>query len=214
MSSAQNNAADPLSALVQLLDVSEDPQFQLDLLKGMSEGLKGRRGVKMPEKWDVVEKKLSSSPNAQVRELAKSLSVTFGSQAAFNTLRATLLDANAGASARSNALSSLLQAKDPELAPVLQKLLGDPVVRAGALRALGTYDDPQTPAAILKVYPSLAGTEKAAALGTLSARATYAKALLAAVVESKVPAKDLTADVVRQLRNFKDPEINSQVAKN
>jgi putative heme-binding domain-containing protein len=88
------------------------------------------------------------------------------------------------------------------------------VVRGGALRALATYDDAQTPAAILKVYPSLVGTEKAAALGTLSARPTYAKALLAAMADGKVPRKDLTADVVRQLRNFKDPEINAQVAKN
>jgi len=210
---AADDSSEGLSALVELLGSNDDPQFQLDLLKGMSDGLKGRREVKMPAGWEKVAEKLSKSPNAQVRELSQSLSVTFGSASALTALRETLLNKNAGAAVRSNALASLLQAKDAKLPATLQSLLADPLMRGGALRGLAAYDDAKTPAAILDVYPSLSPAEKKDALNTLSSRAAYAKPLLAAVNEKKIPSKDLTADIVRQLRKFKDPEINDQVSK-
>jgi putative heme-binding domain-containing protein len=204
---------DALGSLVKLLAGSDDPQFQLDILKGMSDGLKGRRVVRMPAGWEPLAEKLGTSPNAQVRELAQSLSVTFGSPSAFAALRRTLLDTSAGAAARSNALASLSSARDAQLPSALYELLGDPLMRGGAIRALAAYDDPKTLSAILKIYPSLDETEKRDALTTLSSRAPYAKALLAAVAENKIAAKELTADLVRQLRSLKDEELNQQVAK-
>ena len=213
-SHAADDSAGGLAALVELLGSTDDPQFQLDVLKGMSDGLKGRREVKMPAGWEKVADKLGQSPNPQVRELSQSLSVTFGSAAALQALRETLLNKNAGAAARSNALASLLQAKDANLPAALQPLLKDPVMRGGALRGLAAYDDAKTPAAILDLYPSLSAAEKKDALNTMSSRAAYAKPLLVAVGDKKVPSKDLTADIVRQLRSFKDPQINEQVTKN
>src|SRR6266566_2180468 len=99
---AQND--DALPALVQVLAQTDDPQFQFDVLKGMSEGLKGRRGVKMPAGWEPLSAKLSKSPNAQVRELAQSLSLTFGSASALASLRQVLMDRQADAAARKSAL--------------------------------------------------------------------------------------------------------------
>jgi len=210
---AADESADGLNTLTELLGSNDDPQFQLDLLKGMSEGLKGRRSVPMPRGWETVAEKLAKSPNAQVREMAQSLSVTFGSPAALRALRATLLDRNASTAARSNALATLLAAKDPQLPPALQQLLNDSALRAGALRGLAAYDDAKTPGAILAVYPSLSATEKKDALNTLASRAANAKPLLAAVAEKKIPAQDLTAELVRQLRNLKDPQIDERVTK-
>src|SRR6266436_5247399 len=106
---AQND--DALPALVEVLGQTDDSQFQFDVLKGMSEGLRGRRGVKMPAGWEAVSAKLSKSPNAQVRELAQSLSLTFGSASALASLRQVLMDRQADAAARKNALDSLLQTK-------------------------------------------------------------------------------------------------------
>ena len=208
---AQNDEA--LTALVQVLGENDDVQFQLDVLRGMSEGLKGRRGVKMPQGWDDVATKLGKSSNREVRELAQSLSLTFGSAAAMNSLRNTLADANADPAARRNALESLVQARDPNLPPVLQKLLSDPAVRAAAVRGLAAYDDPKSAEVLLNLYNSLNQAEKKDALNTLVSRAGYAKALLSAVGNKSVPARDLSADIVRQLRNFKDTEINQQVEK-
>lgn len=208
---AQNEEA--LTALVQVLGENEDPQFQLDVLKGLSDGLKGRRGLKMPQGWEQVAAKLSKSPNTQIRELAQSLSLTFGSATAMAALRRTLTDANAEPATRRSALESLVQARDATLPGVLQQLLSDAAVRAAAMRGLAVYDDPKTADSILTVYPSLNQTEKKDALNTLVSRTSYAKALLGAVDKRTVPARDLSADIVRQLRNFKDTEINEQVEK-
>jgi len=208
---AQND--DALPALVQVLGTSDDPQFQLDILKGMSDGLTGRRNVPMPAGWEDIAAKLSKSQDARVRGLVQSLSVTFGSSSALNSFRQTLLDSKANAKTRQAALDSLLAAKDPALASSLQQLLKDPAVRAGALRGLAAYDDAKTPAAILEIYPTLTAAEKKDALNTFVSRAAFSKPLLAAVAAGTVPTKDLTADVVRQLRNFKDADLNAQVTK-
>ncbi len=211
---AAESSTEALNALTQVLAGSDDAQFQLDILKGMSDGLKGRRDVKMPAGWDPVAESLARSANAQVRELAQSLSVTFGSAKALAALRATLANANADAVQRKSALATLLQARDPQLPAALQALIKDPGVSADALRGLAAYDDAKTPAAILDAYPSLGLGEKRDALNTLSSRVPYAKALLTAIGGMKVPAKDLTADILRQLQNLKNPELNDQVAKN
>src|SRR3989442_12307271 len=159
--------SDALPALVQVLGQTDDPQFQFDVLKGMSEGLKGRRGVKMPAGWEPLSAKLSKSPNAQVRELAQSLSLTFGSASALASLRQVLMDGRADAAARQSALDSLLQTKAPSLAATLPQLLKDPALRSLALRGLANYDDPKIPGTILAIYNSLSGTEKKDALNTL-----------------------------------------------
>jgi putative heme-binding domain-containing protein len=210
---APGQSDDALPALTQLLGTSDDPQFHLDLLKGMSEGLKGRREVKMPAGWEEVSAKLAKSPNSQVRELAQSLSVTFGSASALASLRARLLDPQAEGKARLSALDALLAAKDATLPAALQSLLKDPVVRGAALRGLATYDDPKTPETILQVYDSLSAAEKRDALSTLVSRTAFAQLLLAALAEHKIPQRDLTADLVRQLRNLKDHALNQQVEK-
>ena len=210
---AADDDGEGLAALVELLGSSDDAQFQLDVLKGLSEGRKGRRGGKMPAGWEPVAAKLGKSGNAQVRELAQSLSVTFGSASALQALHATLLDTSSSLAARSNALVSLLAAKDPTLPPTLHALLKDPAMRGGAMRGLAVYDDAKTPAAILEIYPALTATEKRDALNTLAARAPSAKALLNAIAEKKIPASDLSADIIRQLRSLKDAQLNEQVAK-
>jgi putative heme-binding domain-containing protein len=210
---AADDAAEGLAALVELLSSSDDPQFQYDVLKGLSDGLKGRREVKMPAGWDAVATKLAKSSDARVRDLSQSLSVTFGSASALATLREVLLNPKSATATRSNALVSLLSAKDPKLPPALQSLLTDPVMRSGALRGLAAYDDVKTPAAIIEAYASLNALEKKDALNTLVSRAAYARPLLAAVSEKKIPSKDLSADLVRLLRNLKDPQLNEQVTK-
>ena len=111
-------AADSLPQLAQLLAQSDDAQFQLDLLRGLTAALQGRRSAPMPAGWDAVETKLAISPNSEVRTLTQSLSLTFGSPNARAALRQTAQDAQADADVRRKALDSLLAAREPELPPV------------------------------------------------------------------------------------------------
>ena len=54
---AQADPQDPLAALVEVLKVSDDDGFRLDILKGIRDGLKGRTTVQMPKGWPEVSGK-------------------------------------------------------------------------------------------------------------------------------------------------------------
>ena len=104
--------------------------------------------------------------------------------------------------------------KDPALVGALHG--SGASTRSSAARpsaALAAYDDPATPEVLIKAYPSLGPTERRDALNTLAAARRPAAALLAAVEAGKVPRGDLTADLVRQLRNLKDAELDAQIGQ-
>ncbi len=204
---------DLLPQVVQILVTTDDPQFQLDILRGIAEALKGQRSVPMPKGWNAVETKLSGSSNPQIRALSQSLSLTFGSTNALVSLTKTLMDPSAELDARRTALDSLLGTHDASLAPSLQGLLKDGNLRGQAIRALASYDDSKTPDAILSIYASLDDGEKRDALNALASRAAFAGPLLVAVADGKVSRNGLTAEIIRQLRNLKNPEIDQQLAK-
>ena len=204
---------DSLSGLVTILRETEDTQLQLDVLRGVSEALKGKRGLPMPEGWSEVERKLGESSSEEVRLLTQSLGLAFGSQRALNELREVVRNPNGNAATRRSALESLLANRDPELPGLLLTLLDDPALRGAALRGLAQFEQPAAPRAVLERYAELNATEKRDALNTLASRAVYAKPLLAAVAEGKVPRQDLTADLVRQLRNLKSTELDEEIQK-
>jgi putative heme-binding domain-containing protein len=204
---------DPLAALVEVLKISDDDAFRLDILRGIRDGLKGRTTVAMPKGWPEVSAKLAKSPSGEVRSLAQMISITFGDPTALTSLRSLLADPRAGTNDRKAALESLLGAKDRELPPVLLAMLSDESMRAVAIRALGSYEEPSTPARILAAYGSLQLAEKRDAINTLGARKSYAKDLLAALKAGTIPKTDLTAAAARQLSDLGDAEITAWIAK-
>ncbi|MBP9903164.1 MAG: DUF1080 domain-containing protein, partial [Verrucomicrobia bacterium] len=199
--------------LVTKLAAQVDAAKQLDMLAGFSAALRGQRNVPMPQGWDALETRLAASPNPDIRAAAESLALTFGSQRALASLRATLTNSSAPTAAREAALNALRDAKEPELPDLVFGLLAEPAMRGAALRAIAGFNDPRTPDAILKIYGALDGSQKRDALHTLGARATFALPLLAAVQAGVVAKSDVTAEVVRQLRNLKDPAVVAQVGK-
>jgi len=205
--------SDPLPMLVHVLRGTADPELQLDILRGLSAAFKGRRQVPMPKGWQAVEAQLQGSPNADVRSLAQSLSLTFGSTGALVTLRKTASARSGHLNARRTALNSLLDIKDAGLPPLLQQLLNDADLRGPAVRGLAAYDDPKTPAAILAVYNSLDGSEKRDALNTLASRAAFAEPMLAAMAQGTIPRNALTAEIIRQLRNLRNAGIDAELQK-
>ncbi|HLF93113.1 MAG TPA: family 16 glycoside hydrolase [Planctomycetota bacterium] len=202
---------DNLSALVQILKSSDDEGFQLDILKGIRDGLKGRTTVKMPQGWQEVSGKLSKSANAEVRSLAQALSTVFGDRQSLLAMQVLLADTKGDLAGRKSALETLLGAKDPGLPPILQALLKDSSMRGPAIRALAAYDDPKTPTLILDLYPALDVVEKRDAINTLLARLASAKALLEALKRKSVPRGDLTAASIRALREHRDAAIDSWI---
>ena len=205
--------AEALAALVEVLKEVDDPAFHLDILKGISAALKGQRNIKMPKGWKEIAPKLAKSSNAEVRQLAQTLSLTFGSKAALDALRKVLADGKANLADRQKALAALVAARDRALPEVLRGLLREKALRREALRGLGAFEDAKTSAAILKIYTKLGTAGKRDALMTLSSRVSFAKALMAAVARGVVKSNELPADIVRQLRVHGVKDINATLDK-
>ncbi len=183
------------------------------MLTGIQEGLRGRRQVAMPAEWPSVFPSLAADPDARVRSRATALALRFGDPKARAALRAVLTDSRAGVEPRREALTALLRVKDEHLPEQLRGLVLDPALGGEAVRGLGSYDDPATPDILLASYSRLGRAERRDALNTLASRRDWARALLAAVEIRRLPSADLTADLVRQLRNLRDPQVDAAVQK-
>lgn len=206
---AQHGTPEALEGLV--VAIPPDDAGRTLFLREAAAGLEGRRQVPMPPSWTAVYEQLAKSDDAVVRGAAEGLALTFGDEQAAARLEATLLNAKLPAERRIAALSALLKARVAGLAPKLQTLLSDETVRAPAIRALAAYDDPQTPSAVLGKYAALSPAEKRDAVATLASRLPYARALLDAVEAQTVAGTDLSADLVRQLRNLKDKALDDRI---
>jgi putative membrane-bound dehydrogenase-like protein len=203
----------PVEALVKLIADHPSADFQLDLLTGMADSLRGRQKAPAPGSWPTLQKKLSVSPSMVVQNRFRELGVVFGDGRAVGELRAIAADSKADPEARRQALGILVANHPPELLPLLKKLVSDRATVAQAMRGLAAYDDAGTPALILRYWDHLRPEEHADGVATLASRPAYAKALLKAVADGKIERTDLTAFHARQIHNFNDGQLNEQLAK-
>jgi putative membrane-bound dehydrogenase-like protein len=210
---AAMDTPESLVLLVKHLGQTTDSGVQHTILAGINESLKGRRHVAMPAGWSDIFATLRESKTADVRNQALALAVIFGDPTALAELRKVLANPSANARRRQSALASLVGANDPELVPVLLKLVDDTGVRGAVIRALAGYDDPTTPGLLIKAYATLTAAEKRDAINTLAARPAYAKALLDAVASKLIPVGDLSADIVRNVRNLHNADLDRRIAE-
>src|SRR5262249_33011170 len=191
----------------------KSPDVALMILRGMNEGFRGRKDVHAPADWSATADKLAKLESPEARSLATSLSITFGDQRAFAAMRKVLVDPKAPLNERQNALAALVNGRDKQLAPILLKLVAEPGLRGPAIRALAGYDDPKTPGVILGHWKDLKSDERRDALNTLVARPAYASTLLDAVADKRVQPSDISADIIRAMRNLPDMSLADRLTK-
>lgn len=216
LGSLQHRAAadEAIDALVEVLLTNTDPQFDADILKGLRDGLATTRQMPAPKHWETVEKRLRKSPNAEVRELTKLLSLKFGSRSSLDAYRRQLTNNATSVKERRAALQALVAAKDQQVLALATRLLDTVALRVDAIQALGQFSDPQIPSRLITRYPTFKQlAERRAALNVLVSRPAFARSLLDAVAAGTIPSTHLTADLVRQLRTFKDPTLNERVTR-
>lgn len=201
----------PHAGLVRLLGESESDDVRADILRGMYEALQGRRKVPMPEGWAAVQGKLAESANGEIRRNAAILSVIFGDQQTLASLRRETLDAKAAEEVRKTALKTLVDLRAPELLPLLQELVSDPLLRSQAIRGLASFNDATIPELIIRQYASFKDAEKADAINTLASRPTFALPLLEAMEKEKIPRRDLSAFTARQLVGLNDKRLTDKL---
>ncbi|MEQ1861127.1 MAG: HEAT repeat domain-containing protein [Chthoniobacteraceae bacterium] len=203
-----------LSILAQQVAKTSDPASQKNILRGMNAALQGRSGVAAPPEWTALAKQLSASSDAEVRELALSIGIVFGTKEALDALRAIAANPDAEIAARQRAIESLVARKDAATLPLLGQFVEKPTpLRRSAIRGLAAYDAPETAGLLLGHYAKLGPAEKTDALSTLAARPAWAKQLVAALEDGRVARADYSAALVRQLRSYKDAGIDAALDK-
>jgi len=200
-----------LDLVVRELGKAKEVQPQLLILRGLRAALVGRRQVPMPKAWNAISQRLVASKDSEVETTTFGLSVKFGDPKAIARMRGLLADSKTAIERRKDYLAALLAAKDKELVGVLHRLVEEKLLRREAIRGLAAYDDTETPELLLAAYSKLPAAEKRDALATLTSRVAFATALLDAIESKTIPAADLPAELVRQMRNLKDEALDERI---
>jgi putative membrane-bound dehydrogenase-like protein len=192
---------------------SDDPSFQREMLASLATATEGKTDVKPPARWPAAYAKLILSPDAAIIAQADTLAARFGDKNIFAAKRRLVTDSYAPLVARQAALAVVAERNDFQLAPLYHRLLAEPGLRLGALRALAAYDVPATPPAVLAVFASLDPEEKRTAAALLAGRPSYARELLTAVKAGTVARTDLDAALARQIRLHRDAALDQTLAE-
>jgi len=204
-------ASDNLEPILHLILSVDDTVFHRDLLKGMRDGLEGRRNLSTPSSWKKVSAKLSKSPDAGVREEARLLGLSFGDETAIKATRAKALDVKVSVEERRRALAVLVEKRAKGLADDLELLLDDDSLRVDALRGMAVFGGSEVPELVLARYGKWKGSEKREAVQLLVSRLVYAKALIDALAEGSVPRTEISVFSARRILGFGDRGLNTRL---
>ncbi len=219
---AEDGASDPLDALVELMLEVPDDALRRDVLKGMHVALRGRRALGVPTGWTQLYPQLVESDDAEVRELAILLAVAFRDKAALRSLLKTVGDDEVAAGDRIRAIGALADANEPNLGPVLLKIVAavepdgrsddDQAVLAAAVRNLASAGNGTVPKLLLSRYDDLAGAQRDA-VATLSSRSRWALELLDAVADGRIPRGDVSAFDARQMAGLENEVVSARLSE-
>jgi len=202
-----------LNLLFQLLVKVDNASIQNDVLEGIHDALRGRKGLSAPSVWSEVFVKLTKSSDAKVREQTILLALLFDDPRAIALLKSTATNTSAPVEDRRGAVAALVEKRVPGLAPLLQSLVSDRAVRGAALRGLASYEDAATPGLILKQIAQFDAQDRADAVNTLASRTTFAKALVAALAQGTISKRDFNASIARQIHALGDRGLSEALEK-
>ena len=222
----------PLNTLLGLAVEGKAKSLPADILRGMTDALKGWRKAKKPEAWDkfaaVIERNAGTpetnggeaakknEADKSVRapsEMLRDLNVLFGDGRALDEVRAIALDDKASLDNRRAALHTLIEAKSPDLRKVCESLLNVNSLGLDAIAGLATFDDAALADKIIGRYKALYPHERPQAIAALASRPSFAKVLLKRVAEGKIEHNDVTPVIARQIRSFNDPALTKLLAE-
>ncbi|MCM8525695.1 MAG: c-type cytochrome [Lentisphaeraceae bacterium] len=190
-----------LNLIISTLKNVNNEQVQLNMLKGIIEGLKGVNKLPAPTGWSEVNSSIAKRQNGELKKLAAQLNQKFGNQEAIKEALATVKNNKAPIAERRTALTSLVSQKNKALLPELEGLLSGKL-RSDAIRAYGSFQGKNIPATLLKHYPSFDEASKRTVVETLATRKEFAQELLSALKKGSVKKEEIPAYVARNLQNI------------
>ena len=201
-----------LNSLLELA-ATRSPEFQSDVLAGMSEAFVGWRKAPQPPAWDAFHARVTAGDDVKLRDKARDLSALFGDGRALDELKQVALDKDADLAARKVALQTLIDAEAPDVRKLCEELLGTRFLNTVAVRGLAGVDDPKFGAKLVKAYRSFHALERPQILAVLVTRAAWANALLDAVAEGKIPRDEVSAFHARQIRSLNDEALSERLSQ-
>ncbi len=204
-------APGPVDRLVALAAGSRNNDLRRDILSGMAEALRGWRKAQAPASWPSVVAALAGSPDQTISRLVRELSVVFGDGRAVDQLLAIVAAKDADLAARRDAIRIGVEARAPNLVPLLNGLLADRDLGADAIRGLAALDDPGTPGLLVRRLRGVRPDARAAAIVALSSRPSWARALLTAVADGTLERGEVPAFQIRQMQGFPDDDVRRRV---
>jgi len=200
-----------LDLLVEALEKAQPAESEL-FLRGI---LQATRGLKeharyeqlraLPMKYTVA----NSSP--ELVYLSTAIAQRAGTEHALANLRDFARISSWPVETRREVLNFLIDAKSDGLQELLPQLVDDPVMRGDALKSLAAIDHPPALEPVVAKFGTFTPAERRDAMSTLTSRASYASVLLDAVKANRIPQTELSADLVRQLRNLNDANLTKQI---
>ncbi len=199
-----------LDQLAKLLSTG-DSAARLDLLTGIAKGFEGVRKVPAPTGWDETSKALASDSNADVQRIAHELSVVFGDGHAMEEIKALAANDSVPFEARRQAIHTLVEAREPSVAPLLQKLLNHRELGIDAVRGLAAVHHPDTAKLLVENFNKIGPPAKYEAANTLASRVEFAQVLLQGVADNKVERRFISPFLLRQIQTLGNEALSAKV---
>jgi putative membrane-bound dehydrogenase-like protein len=212
---AMAGGAENFEACAQLLALAPRPEDRVLVVTGLSDAFVGGRvPVLPPALASALEAHLASQLDTDL-----ALAVKTGSAAAVTKALAVIRDESAPAANRIALVQAFAEAGNREVVSAMLQIFNgraNPAVRQGILTHAARFDDPALPTAVLKGYEarfSQTAPLKDAAHRMLASRREWAKLFLAEVEKSEIKPREVSAEVVGQLRLHQDADIDRLVRK-
>lgn len=189
----------------------QDPSPQLDVLRGLGQGLKGRRKAIPPAAWKEFSSKIARAGDSAAQDLLRELNRLFGDGQALTELKQIAFDPGADSDARCRAVDQLVEGRADDLDALLEKLMTDQAVAGAAARGLALSPDPEARAVVFRHFEKLSPAAQATVVGHLVTRAASARELLNAMGEGIVPRRLINSLHARQILGHDEPGLARQL---
>lgn len=198
--------------LTAALSKAPSSEAKLAMLTGMSLATRGWQKVPAPDGWSELAAAWDKKDtNPEIRTLVQELSVVFGDGRAIAEVLKLVGDGNQPTDSRRQAIQSLAAAKTEGLSPLLRNLITNRDLADAAVAGLATLDLTASAPVFIENYSRMPRPGRDAAVTALASRPAEAKLLLAAVGSQKIPARDVSPFLLRQMQLLDKGTLNEQI---
>lgn len=187
-------------------------ETKLAALTGMALATRGWQKVPAPKGWtEFAAANNRDDTNPEVRGLVQELSVVFGDGRAIAEVLKLVGDGNQSTDSRRQAIQSLAAAKTEGLSPLLRNLITNRDLADAAVNGLAALDLTASAPLFIENYNRMPRPGRDAVVTALASRPAEAKLLLTAVANQKIPARDVSPFLLRQMQLLDKGSLNEQI---